>query len=84
MLSLHADQHLGSQQYLESTMDPKYLYKVLSVENWKKSQIMAVVKLTDADHDFIHLAREGQLDRILKKYWDTVPEYVVWQSYQLT
>lgn len=58
-------------------MTPRYLYKVLSVEDWKKSQGMESVKLADADHDFIHLAREDQLERIVKKYWSTVPEYIV-------
>jgi uncharacterized protein (DUF952 family) len=38
---------------------------------------MEVVKLTEADQDFIHLAREDQLNRIVGKYWDEVPEYVV-------
>jgi uncharacterized protein (DUF952 family) len=38
---------------------------------------MDVVNLTDADQDFIHLAREDQLDRITKKYWDKDPEYVL-------
>lgn len=77
MLSLHADQQLSSQQNLENKMTPQYLYKVLSIEDWKKSQNMESVKLTDADQDFIHLAREDQLDRIMGKYWDKVPEYVV-------
>ena len=72
-LSLQA----SDQPNYESKMTPQYLYKVLSVENWKKSQGMESVKLTDADQDFIHLAREDQLDRIVGKYWDKVPEYVV-------
>lgn len=76
MLSLHADPQLPSKQNLEK-MTPQYLYKVLSIEDWKKSQSMKVVKLTDADHDFIHLAREDQLDRIVGKYWDKDREYVV-------
>jgi uncharacterized protein (DUF952 family) len=38
---------------------------------------MEVVKLNEADQDFIHLAREDQLDRIVGKYWDKNPEYVV-------
>lgn len=77
MLSLQANQQLPLQQNLENEMTPQYLYKVLSIEVWKKSQGMELVKLTDADQDFIHLAREDQLDRIVGKYWDKVPEYVV-------
>ena len=67
MLSLHANQQLPFQEYHENKMTPQYLYKVLSVEDWKKSQGMELVKLTDADQDFIHLARENQLDRIVEK-----------------
>lgn len=77
MLTLHANQQLPLQQNLENEMTPQYLYKVLSVEDWQKSQGMRSIKLTAADQDFIHLAREDQLDRIVGKYWDKVPEYVV-------
>lgn len=77
MLSLHADQQLPQQKNQENKMTPQYLYKVLSVEDWQKSQDMESVKLTDADQDFIHLSREDQLDRIVGKYWDKVPEYVL-------
>ncbi len=58
-------------------MTPQYLYKVLSVEDWKESQGMESVKLAAADHDFIHLSTEDQLNRIVEKYWGNVPEYVV-------
>lgn len=58
-------------------MTPQYLYKILPVENWKKNRGMDSAKLTDADQDFIHFAREDQLDRIVGKYWDKVPEYVI-------
>lgn len=77
MLSLHADQKLSSQQNLENKMTPQYLYKILSIEDWKKSQGMESLKLTNADQDFIHLAKEDQLDKIAGKYWDIVPEYVI-------
>lgn len=58
-------------------MTPQYLYKLLSIENWKKSQNMESVKLPDTDQDFIHFAREDQLDRIVRKYWDKITQYVV-------
>lgn len=74
ILPLHA-----TQQNLSNEMTPQYLYKVLSVEDWKASQGMESVKLTDADREFIHLSREDQLDRIVGKYWDKAPEYVVLQ-----
>lgn len=77
MLPLHANQKLFLQRNLENEMNPQYLYKVISIEDWKDSQEMESVKLTNADQDFIHLATEDQLGRIVEKYWDKVPEYVV-------
>jgi uncharacterized protein (DUF952 family) len=58
-------------------MTPQCLYKILSIKDWRISQSMDVVDLTDADQDFIDLAREDQLDKIWKKYWDKDPEYVL-------
>jgi uncharacterized protein (DUF952 family) len=58
-------------------MTPQCLYKILSIKDWRISQSMDVVDLTDADQDFIDLAREDQLDKISKKYWDKDPEYVL-------
>lgn len=71
---------------------PKYLYKILSMENWQASQKnkseklfsaqasstqVSSVQLSNEDHDFIHFSTEDQLVRIIKKYWANVPEYVV-------
>ena len=56
---------------------PKFLYKVLSAEDWNESQKTKTVKLPSADSEFIHLSKFDQLDRILIKYWADVPEFVV-------
>jgi uncharacterized protein (DUF952 family) len=56
---------------------PSFLYKVLTSEDWKKSQSQNSVILSKDDQDFIHLATEEQLPRITGKYWSKVPEYVV-------
>lgn len=58
-------------------MTPKYLYKVLSFEDWKKSQGSESVKLSEADHHFIHFSKKDQLERIIEKYWTNCPEFVV-------
>lgn len=58
-------------------MTPKYLYKIISVEDWKRSQGVGSVKLSSADDEFIHLSKEDQLDRIIEKYWANVPEFIV-------
>lgn len=62
---------------MDVTMEkrPNFLYKILSVEDWAKS--VGAVHLPSMDADFIHLSTEGQLDRIVKKYWEDTPEYVV-------
>lgn len=66
-----------SKQELGEEVTPQYLYKVLSVEEWKESQNDKSVKLGAIDKDFIHLSTEDQLSRIVEKYWGNVKEYVV-------
>jgi uncharacterized protein (DUF952 family) len=56
---------------------PTYLYKILSIDDWAKSQGCEHVCLPSGDAEFIHLAKEDQLSRIITKYWGHVPEYVV-------
>lgn len=68
--------HLKKEQ-MEEEHTPQYLYKVLSLEDWKKSQTQDFIKLSKDDEPFIHLAKEDQLDRITEKYWSNVPEYAV-------
>lgn len=58
-------------------MKPHYLYKVLSIENWKKSQAQASVALSKDDEAFIHLSKENQLDKIIAKYWANASEFIV-------
>ena len=65
----------------EKEMTPKYLYKIISVKDWKKSQGMEFVKLSSIDHDFIHLSKEDQLDRIIEKYWTDITEFIVLKIY---
>lgn len=56
---------------------PQYLYKVVSCHNWVESQGRPVLKLTDMDADFIHLAAENQLEHVITKFWSTVDEFVI-------
>lgn len=53
----------------QSVNHPKYLYKVLSPENWEKSRKSECLILSDDDKEFIHLSTAEQLDRIISKYW---------------
>lgn len=75
-MPLNCSQSCG-QKIEQKEEAPSYLYKVLSVENWKKSQSDLTVALSTDDKDFIHFSREDQLKRITSKYWAAVPEYVV-------
>jgi len=43
--------------------------------DWAKSR--ETVHLPSMDADFIHLSTEDQLERIIKKFWVDVSEYVV-------
>lgn len=56
---------------------PIYLYKVLSMEDWEKSQTSKVLSLPKMDSEFIHLSKEDQLESICKKYFGTVSKYMV-------
>ncbi len=58
-----------------SEEQPQYLYKILSVEDWQKSE--ENIHLSPADSDFIHFATEEQLSKIIAKYWHDVPEFMV-------
>jgi uncharacterized protein (DUF952 family) len=48
---------------------PTYLYKIISVENWRKSQKKNQLQLADMDQTFIHLATNEQVPRIVEKFW---------------
>lgn len=50
---------------------PEYLFKIMTTERWAISQQENKLILDRvADHDFIHLAEEGQVERIAKKFFD--------------
>lgn len=59
------------------TTHPTYLYKVLSMEHWEQSKDKQNIVLSVMDHDFIHLATEQQVDKIIEKFWHGISTYVV-------
>ena len=61
----------------DKLMTPRYLYKILSIENWEKSKERGSLLLSSADDDFIHFSTEETLERIIAKYWKEVPGYAV-------
>ncbi|MCH9612390.1 MAG: hypothetical protein S4CHLAM102_08800 [Chlamydiia bacterium] len=58
-------------------MPPKYLYKILSLEAWEKSQKQPNLILPPMDDAFIHLAKEDQVHAILSKFWTNQPHIVL-------
>src|SRR5581483_2770296 len=70
------DQEVKKEMSREEKV-PKYLYKVLSVNDWNESQGKPFVKLPKEDQSFIHLSRDDQIERIVVKYWIDVPAFVI-------
>lgn len=56
---------------------PKYLYKIISMENWQASKGQKFVRLSAEDGSFIHLSQEDQLDRIVEKYWGKISQFAI-------
>lgn len=49
---------------------PRYLFKIASPEQWKKSQFQQYLILTQDDtQQFIHFSTQTQFPKILEKYW---------------
>jgi uncharacterized protein (DUF952 family) len=50
---------------------PQYLYKIVSVANWDTSQTRDCVVLAPNDDVCIHLSKEDQVEKVVKKKWAT-------------
>ncbi|CCB87039.1 MULTISPECIES: DUF952 domain-containing protein [Parachlamydia] len=48
---------------------PKFLYKIISTDDWQKSMQSKSIVLSPIDKDFIHLAEEEQISHIVQKFW---------------
>lgn len=57
--------------------EPKYLFKILTPSQWQATQRKKTLFLAAEDDEFIHLASESQLDKIIAKYWSDINEYVI-------
>ena len=53
----------------EKSMTPEYLYKIISLEQWKESLTQEYLPLQPIDTTFIHLSKEDQLPHVLEKFW---------------
>lgn len=61
----------------EDTTPPPILFKIVSPEDWARSQQEGEVALTPIDKDFIHLATEDQIPHVVGKFWSKANSYVV-------
>lgn len=68
---------VGFSFYGEERVVEKYIYKVISMENWNLSQGQHSLRLSSMDDHFVHFAKEGQLEGVLRKFWSHVPKYIV-------
>lgn len=63
----HALQLIDTME--EFQMEPQFLYKVVSYKAWQESLKLNLVVGSDIDRDFIHLAKEDELDHVVQKFW---------------
>lgn len=59
-----------AQMNRKNNHTPKYLYKIVSPEEWQDSLRKNQVVTSPMDKDFIHLATEGQLAHVIQKFWN--------------
>ncbi|WP_079989472.1 peptide deformylase [Candidatus Protochlamydia phocaeensis] len=76
-LCSYGEESLSRQGTMEQSTTPRYLYKMLSIQDWKVSKSSPFVKLSAADKDFIHFSTDDQLDKIIDKYWGDVLSFVM-------
>lgn len=60
----------------EEKVYPEYLYKIVSTIEWQESLLKHYVVNSTIDEDFIHLAKEEQIEHVLKKFWHA-KDYVI-------
>jgi uncharacterized protein (DUF952 family) len=58
-----------SLPYKKVLAEPEFLYKIISIEDWRKTELTRQVVKTNVDKDFIHLATEDQICSIVQKFW---------------
>lgn len=62
---------------MEQQTSPRYLYKVLTLENWEKSHGLQELFLAKDDETFIHFSTEEQLGRIIEKFFGDQGKVIV-------
>ncbi len=49
---------------------PQYLYKIMSPEDWQSSKQNNQIVNSPYDKEFIHLAKEDQVQYVVQKFWN--------------
>lgn len=55
---------------------PEHLYKIISSEQWQKSLLQNEIVGSPIDKEFVHLAKDDQLDHVAQKFWNNM-DYIV-------
>ena len=77
LLPLSAAEYAKVETKMGTIEAPKFLYKLLSIQDWADSRQKNFVQLSQVDHPFVHLATENQLEKVAEKFWATIPQYVI-------
>jgi len=77
LLPLSAAEYAKVETKMDTSEAPKFLYKLLSIQDWADSRQKNFVQLSQVDHLFVHLATENQLEKVTEKFWATIPQYVI-------
>jgi len=56
---------------------PDYLHKIITLNQWEKSQNKEYIFLLDSDNQFIHFAEKDDIERIKNKFFSDQDKLVV-------
>ena len=74
LLSLETEIHAAPA---EQNSTPEHLYKVISLEGWRESLLRNQIVATPIDKDFVHLAKEDQVEYVVHKFWNNADHIVL-------
>lgn len=60
----------GEKTVTQERATPRYLYKIISKDEWQKSLVQNKIALSPLDDPFIHLAKEDQVAHVVQKFWN--------------
>ena len=81
-ISFNIFNYVQAQEIESKTMEkenstPKFLYKIISPEQWQESLRKNQVVTSPIDKDFIHLAKEEQVNQVVQKFWNHMDHVIL-------